>query len=415
MANNTPEVRFEGFSGEWEERKLGEFVTIKSGWSPSNFNTIHINGNLFIKVDDLNYSIRIQNNSNMKVSEHPNYQKMKKGSTIFPKRGAAIMTNKVRILGNDSYMDTNMMALEPTKIDSDFLYTFIYKTGLYKIADTSTIPQINNKHIEPYKITMPDSKEQTKIGSFFKQLDDSIALQQQELDTLKQTKQGFLQKMFPKAGETVPEIRFPGFSGEWEKLSFNECFYFPVSTNSLSRAMLNYDKGEIKSVHYGDILVNYPAILDIKKDRIPYITDGKLEKYNSNLLENGDLIFADAAEDITVGKAVEVHGITDENLVSGLHTIVARSKVKKAEYFLGYYINSNIYQRQLLRLMQGSKVSAISKRNLQKTVVSFPNNIEEQTKIGSFFKQLDDTIALHQQELDALKETKKAFLQKMFV
>ena len=105
---------------------------------------------------------------------------MKKSSTIFPKRGAAIMTNKVRMLGEDSYMDTNMMALEPKGIDPEYLYTFINKTGLYKIADTSTIPQINNKHIEPYLLLIPSLEEQHKIGSFFKQLDETIALHQRE-------------------------------------------------------------------------------------------------------------------------------------------------------------------------------------------------------------------------------------------
>ena len=212
----------------------------------------------------------------------------------------------------------------------------------------------------------------------------------------------------------VPELRFKGFTDDWEERKFDECFNFPVSTNSLSRALLNYDEGDIKSVHYGDILIKYPAILNIKNDKIPYITGGKLEKYKSSLLENGDLIFADAAEDETVGNAVEVNGLTEENLVAGLHTIVARPKDKKAEFFLGYYINSNTYHRQLLRLIQGSKVSSISKGNLQKTLVSFPKDFEEQQKIGAFFKKIDDTIALHQRKLDLLKEQKKGYLQKMF-
>lgn len=212
----------------------------------------------------------------------------------------------------------------------------------------------------------------------------------------------------------TPVIRFKGFTDDWEERKFDECFKFPVSTNSLSRSLLNYDEGDIKSVHYGDILIKYTSILNVKNDKIPYITDGKLEKYKSSLLENGDLIFADAAEDETVGKAVEVNGLTEEHLVSGLHTIVARSKGKRAEFFLGYYVNSNIYHRQLLKLMQGSKVSSISKGNLQKTLVSFPRDFKEQQKIGSFFKQLDDTIALHQRKLDLLKEQKKGFLQKMF-
>ncbi|MFS0933372.1 restriction endonuclease subunit S [Enterococcus casseliflavus] len=214
--------------------------------------------------------------------------------------------------------------------------------------------------------------------------------------------------------KNIPEIRFSGFIEEWEQCKFENCFNFPVSTNSLSRAMLNFDEGEVKNIHYGDILIKYPSIVDIKREEIPYITDVTLEKYESNLLKNGDLIFADAAEDETVGKAVEIRGITFEKIVSGLHTIVARAKEQKAEYFLGYYINSYIYHKQLLRLMQGSKVSAISKKNLQETDLSFPKDFEEQQKIGTFFKQLDDTIALHQRELELLKETKKGFLQKMF-
>ena len=172
---------------------MGELVLIKSGWSPSNF----CSGNaLFIKVDDLNYSIREQDDSQMKVEDNLKFNIVKKGSIIFPKRGAAIMTNKVRILANDGYMDTNMMALEPIGINGDFLYLFISKIGLYKIADTSTIPQINNKHIEPYEILSPSKKEQEKIGNFFKNTDNFITLYKRELEKLKNLKKACLEKMF---------------------------------------------------------------------------------------------------------------------------------------------------------------------------------------------------------------------------
>ncbi|MEQ7722868.1 restriction endonuclease subunit S [Levilactobacillus brevis] len=191
-----PQLRFAGFADAWEQRKLGDFVIIRSGWSPSNFDINNNANNLFIKVDDLNYSTRVQEESQVKVNILSKYKKMKKSSTIFPKRGAAIMTNKVRMLGEDSYMDTNMMALEPKGIDPEYLYTFINKTGLYKIADTSTIPQINNKHIEPYLLLIPSLEEQHKIGSFFKQLDGTIALHQRKLEKLQELKKGYLQKMF---------------------------------------------------------------------------------------------------------------------------------------------------------------------------------------------------------------------------
>ncbi|KRL05377.1 hypothetical protein [Liquorilactobacillus oeni] len=98
---------------------------------------------------------------------------------------------------------------------------------------------------------------------------------------------------------------------------------------------MNYDEGEIKTVHYGDILVKYGPILDISRDKISFITDGALDKYRNSLLENGDIIFTDAVEDETVGKAVEVNGIKDNYVVSGLHTIVARPKEKMVVFFCG--------------------------------------------------------------------------------
>lgn len=192
-----PKVRFDGFSGDWEERKLGDLVTIKSGWSPSNFvECSTVEGNVFLKVDDLNASIRTQKSSKIHVLNNIKFPLIPKRSVVFPKRGAAIMTNKVRSLKVDSYMDTNMMGLIPQNIIDDFLYTFIEKTGLYKIADTSTIPQINNKHIEPYALLLPIKEEQQKIGTFFKQLDDTIALHQKKLEDYQQLKKALLQCMF---------------------------------------------------------------------------------------------------------------------------------------------------------------------------------------------------------------------------
>ncbi len=277
-------------------------------------------------------------------------------------------------------------------------------------------PKLMNNVMGNILISIPQGiEEQKKIGEFFKQIDDTISLHQRKLDLLKEQKKGLLQKMFPKKGKTVPEIRFKGFTDDWKSDYFENIFDFPVSTNSLSRSQLNYDYGEIKSVHYGDILVNYDSVLDITKDEIPYITDGKIEKYGTNLLKNKDLIFADAAEDKTVGKAVEVHGLHDEFLVSGLHTIVARPKEEIADFFYGYYINSYNYRRQLLRLIQGTKISSISKSNLQKTIVSYPKSINEQRCIGSFFRSIDDLIYLNNIKIDLLKEQKKGFLQKMFI
>lgn len=212
----------------------------------------------------------------------------------------------------------------------------------------------------------------------------------------------------------VPEVRFKGFSGDWEKQLFDIVFDTAISNNTLSRANLNYEGGEYQNIHYGDILIKFGEITDVSKETIPYITNPDVTKLKSQLLLSGDVVFADAAEDETVGKATEVLGIGEKKIVSGLHTIPVRPKKLKPVGYLGYYMNSNSYHRQLLPLMQGIKVLSISKRSLATTKLTYPALEQEQAKIGEFFKNLDTLIALNQSKYDKLVNMKKACLDKMF-
>lgn len=151
------------------------------------------------------------------------------------------------------------------------------------------------------------------------------------------------------------------------------------------------------NVHYGDILVKYGDVLDVETDNLTYLLDSTLvEKYQASLLQNGDIIIADAAEDETVGKCTEIAGLTTEIVLSGLHTIPCRSTIKFAEGYLGYYMNSRAYHDQLLPLIQGTKISSISKSAIQDTKVMYPKLEGEQAKIGSYFRSLDNLITLHQ-------------------
>ena len=193
-----------------------------------------------------------------------------------------------------------------------------------------------------------------------------------------------------------PGVRFSGsFTFAWEQRRFDEVFS-PIPNNTLSRADLNYDDGKIKSVHYGDILIKYGAVVDCRIDVIPFITGAEPLDYKSLILQNGDVLIADAAEDETVGKATEIAGITDIPVVSGLHTIAYRPKVKMKPNYLGYYMNSPSYHSQLLPLMQGIKVLSISRTNLAKTTVFYPAAEQEQAQIGQLFVGLDHLITLHQ-------------------
>ena len=189
----------------------------------------------------------------------------------------------------------------------------------------------------------------------------------------------------------VPTLRFAEFAEQWKQKTFDETFSI-LSNNTLSRAELNYENGNYKNIHYGDVLIKFPAFIDISSPDIPYINDeNSSSKLDNILLQNGDIIIADTAEDFTVGKATEVENIDEIKVVSGLHTIPCRPKIEFSPRYLGYYVNSPAYHNQLIPFIQGVKVSSISKTLIKKTFVSFPS-LSEQTKIADFLSCLNKKI-----------------------
>jgi len=212
----------------------------------------------------------------------------------------------------------------------------------------------------------------------------------------------------------IPAIRFKGFSDTWEQRKFGEVFDCTVPNNTLSRAELSYDEGTVLNVHYGDVLIKYGSVLDVQKDDIPRIPHRCREDFNGALLQDGDVIIADTAEDETTGKACEIGNLQGSAIVSGLHTMVCRPRNRMALGYLGYYLNSNAYHHQLLPLMQGIKVLSLSRSNIQKTSVSYPIAVKEQQLIAYYFSQLDNLITLHQRKFEKLTNVKKSMLEKMF-
>ena len=200
----------------------------------------------------------------------------------------------------------------------------------------------------------------------------------------------------------------------WEQRKFSDVFT-GLQNNTLSRSELNYESGTIKNVHYGDVLIKFGDYIDASQTELPYISDdAKADKFKNSFLQDGDIIIADTAEDDTVGKCTEIRGSEGMKLLSGLHTIACRTKEKYGPMFLGYYINSPAYHNQLKPLMQGIKVTSISKSALQDTDMIIPKSIDEQIKIGEYFSNLDNLITLHQRKCDQTKNLKKYMLQKMF-
>ena len=218
-----------------------------------------------------------------------------------------------------------------------------------------------------------------------------------------------------KNEQNVPQVRFKGFTDAWEQREFNSVFTM-LQNNTLSRAELVANNGAAMNVHYGDILVKFGEVLDLEIEALPYIeSEQVVSKFKSSLLQNGDVIVADTAEDEAVGKCTEIANLSDVAVISGLHTIPLRPQQKFASGYLGYYLNSNSYHDTLVPLMQGTKVTSISKSALQGTSICYPTSYEEQQQIGTYFRNLDNLITLHQRKLETLKKMKKSMLQKMFI
>ncbi|AWG39568.1 MULTISPECIES: restriction endonuclease subunit S [Bacillus] len=410
----TPEIRFSGYSGDWEKRKLGE---ISEKVTEKNKNNIYsetlTNSAEFGIINQRDFFDKdISNEKNL-----DGYYVVRPDDFVYNPRIsnlAPVGPIKRNKLGRTGVMSPLYYVFRTHGVDKIYLEKYFSSNSWHifmKLNGDSGARSdrfaIKDSLFREMPIPIPSIEEQTKIGDFFKQLDDTIALHQQELTTLKQTKQGFLQKMFPKEGESVPEIRFPGFDGEWEEHKLDS-IVDRVKSYSLSRDVETTEYTGYKYIHYGDIHTKVADIIDEFSD-LPNIKAGNYE-----LLKKGDLVLADASEDYQGIAAPAVITIdVPYKLVSGLHTIALRPK-QIDSLFLYYLINSQTFRKYGYKAGTGMKVFGISATNLLRFESLFPT-FEEQTKMGNFFKRLDDTIALHQRGLDALKETKKAFLQKMFV
>ena len=302
-------------------------------------------------------------------------------------------------LDNNYVFSTGYAQMRPN-IDTAFLMSFLQTDSFVKIVlDNCTgtsYPAINSNDLSNLEISLPKSfEEQKKVGKTIISIDNLITLHQRKCDETKKLKKFMLQKMFPKKDAKKPEIRFAGFTDDWEQRKLGEIL-IGLQNNTLSRADLSNETGVAKNVHYGDVLIKFGEVLDVSKEKLPMISDESiLSKYKSSFLQNGDVIVADTAEDSTVGKCSEIAGLNDEIVLSGLHTIPYRPIEKFASGYLGYYLNSSAYHNQLIPLMQGIKVTSISKSAMQDTDIVYPKSMEEQGKIGDYFQSLDNLITLH--------------------
>ena len=389
VKKKVPELRFPGFTDDWEERKLSDIVVRLTKSS---------NNNQLPKVefeDIIAGEGRLNKDISRKFDD-------RKGTLFEPDN---ILYGKLRpYLKNWLFSDFKGIALgdfwvfKSKNSEPKFVYSLIQADNYQRVAnDTSgtKMPRSDWKKVSSSNFSIPTSlEEQQKIGSFFKQLDNTIALHQRKLDLLKEQKKGYLQKMFPKNGSKVPELRFAGFADDWEERKLGE-----LGSVAMNRRIFKDQTSENEEVPFFKI-----GTFGSKPDA--FISRELFEEYKLKYPypEIGDILISASG---SIGRTVVYQGedeyFQDSNIVWLKHDNRLDNKFLKQFY--------SIVKWQGL---EGSTIKRLYNKNILDTDISIPSTIE-QNKIGMFFEQLDDTIALHQRKLDLLKEQKKGFLQKMFV
>lgn len=421
-----PKIRFKGFTKDWEQRKLGDLVnriTRKNQDLVSELPlTISAQYGLIDQNEFFDKRVASKDVSSYYLIENGEFAYNKSTSTDAPWGAIKRLDRYENGVLSTLYIVFGIK--ENNLVDSDFLVSYystnLWHKGIHEIAAEGArnhgLLNIAPANFFETELMIPqDIEEQKKIGKYFEELDHLITLHQRKCEQTKKLKKYMLQKMFPQNGAKVPEIRFDGFTYDWEQRKLGEVL-ISLQNNTLSRADLSNETGIAKNVHYGDVLIKFGDVLDVSREQLPMIKDEMiLDKYKASFLQNGDVIIADTAEDTTVGKCSEIAGLRDEVVLSGLHTIPYRPVEKFATGYLGYYLNSDAYHDQLIPLMQGIKVTSISKSAMKDTDIVYPKSTEEQAMIGSYFQSLDNLITLHQRKCDELKKMKKYMLQNMFI
>lgn len=419
-----PEVRFKGFSEGWENFTLNSMVKRVKSYSLSrDVETSKNTGFQYIHYGDIHKKVAniIDLKSNLPNIQPGNYELLKTGDLILADasedyQGIATPAIVYEDLPYKLVAGLHTIALRPEskRVDSLFLYYLInsqvFRKHGYRVGSGMKVFGISATNILKFEYVYPTIVEQTQIGNFFKQLDETIAFQQQELDILKQTKQGFLQKMFPKEGEFLPQIRFSGFSGEWEERNFfdniNSIFDFRGRTPK--KLGLDWSKSGYLALSALNVKNGY---IDLNVDA--YYGDEELYKkwMGDKILKQGQVLFTTEAP---MGNVAQVPD--NKGYILSQRTIAFEvDDAKITNDFLSILLRSPTVINQLYSMSSGGTAKGVSQKSLSKLKIVVPKSLEEQTQIASFFKQLDETIALHEQELNILKQTKKAFLQKMFV
>lgn len=387
-----PKLRFKGFTDGWEERKLGEIskttigeFVIKTKQSDESPYPVYNGGRSYTgKYDEYN-------NDGPKI--------------VISARGAN--AGFVNYVSGRYWAGNSCYSVSVTKEDEfsiGYLYQFIkYNQVLFTAyQQAANIPSVSKSDVEKFSIKYPTVLEQKKIESFFKQLDNTIALHQRKLDQLNQLKEALLQQMFPGKGETVPKLRFAGFEGDWEEWKLGE--YTNYRRGSFPQPYGN------KEWYGGENAMPFVQVVDVSNN---LKLEPKTKQNISSIAQPKSVFVSSGTVVVTLQGSIGRVAITQYDSYVDRTLLIFEDYVRKTDkYFWGYTIQNkfNIEKEKA----PGGTIKTITKAALSQFVVSIPL-YSEQDKLGTFLKNIDTTITLQQRKLDQLKNMKQVLLQNMFI
>ncbi len=416
MSMKKPKIRFKGYTEDWEQRKLGE-VAASFEYGLNAAAKEYDDENKYIRITDIDdntheFLTDSLTSPDIDLTGADNY-KLTEGDILFARTGASV--GKSYIYRNSDglvyYAGFLIRARIKEEYDAEFVFqntlTDRYNKYIAVTSQRSGQPGVNAQEYAEFEIKVPKKEEQTKIGAYFKQLDHLITLHQRKCNQAKKLKKYMLQKMFPQNGEKIPEIRFDGFTDDWEQRKLGDIAdVTKLAGFEFTEHVVYSDEGNIIALR-GLNIKNGQLILDDVK----YIDGSNFSKLSRSKLFIDDIMFT------YVGTVGEV-AIIKENDRFYLAPNVSRIRVKSDDSpkFISHYMRTDNFKNKVIfPLIATSSQPALSMENIRKFTINIPISREEQDCLAKYFDNLDQLITLHQRKCDEMKKIKKFMLQNMFV
>lgn len=374
-----PSIRFKGFTEDWEQRKLGEIVDVYSGRD-------------YKHLSDGDIPVYGTGGYMLSVNQALSYDEDAIGI------GRKGTIDKPYVLKAPFWtVDTLFYVIPRDKIALNFAFDIFQNIDWKKKDESTGVPSLSKTAINEIDILIPKYEEQQALGKFFYSIDHLITLHQRKYDKLINVKKAMLEKMFPREGKNIPEIRFSGFTETWEQRKLGEIVGIYDGVHQTPK----YQDGGIMFLSVENI-----ATLQSSK----YISEDDFKRDYKVYPQENDILMT------RIGDVGTTNVITDNSL-KAYYVSLALLKYKSTNpYFLSNAIQSDYVKNGLAnRTLKTAIPMKINKDEIGKVDVMLPTSVKEQTKIGTYFRNLDYLITLHQREVEKLKNIKKSCLEKMFV